>query len=174
MLLRFPIHVALLSPYLVLVSFGLKRRQKRDKDFSHSLKGWTEARTVSPLAALETLDHGQGRSPGLEDVGGEVPAEGTWQERRMWWRRCSAICNSYLILLFYYQLKKNRHFYLFIFYYAMSSPGCRGLTPQCMKEDQWDYQQNPHQLDEISGIIIAAIMGLYFVFMCVWFCSVSM
>lgn len=50
----------------------------------------------------------------------------------------------------------------------MPSPGCGGLTPLCMKEEQWDYQQKPHQLDEIPGIIIAAIMGLFFVFMCVF------
>lgn len=68
-------------------------------------------------------------------------------------------------------MKKEQDFliYLFLFFITQcQAPGSGGLIPLFMKKEQRDYQQTHHQLNEIPGIIIAAIMGLFLVFMCVF------
>lgn len=59
--------------------------------------------------------------------------------------------------------------YLFlVFITQCEAPGSGGLTPLFMKKEQWVYQQKLHQMDEIPGNIIAAIMELLLFFMCVF------
>lgn len=120
----------------------------------HGRRCRTEGRVAVPGGGGERRQKGRGKGMGWDGRGARL----------------------YPIPIYFFSFIKNEKrtgfFYslIFIFYSTMSSPGLWRINSS-IHEEQWDYQQNCRQLDEIPGIIIAAIMGFC---VCVWFYSVSM
>lgn len=117
------------------MSFGVKQRHKKDKDFLHTAWGiqqklelskpWGLCNPLGPACPprQKMPDRGQSCSAGLEDGAGGTPAGGTWDllEKQLSYIQFLSASPPFL------RIKRDQDFlliylYIFIFHYTMSSP----------------------------------------------------